>query len=94
MPLTGMPTLSAMVAISRGGMIWRIAFWMAAKWLALSSTRVPIGARACIRIWPESTDGKKLRPRKGASRNDASTKAMKPQMNTARCASAIASRSR
>ena len=34
MPLTGMPTLSTMVAISCGGMIWRIAFWMAANWLA------------------------------------------------------------
>ena len=94
MPLIGMPILSASVSISPGGMILRIAFWMSANWLAVSSTRVPIGARACIRIWPASTDGKKLRPRNGASRNEASTKAMKPPMKTARCASAIASRSR
>ena len=32
---------------------------------AASSTLVPTGARACIRIWPESTDGKKSRPRNG-----------------------------
>ena len=32
-------------------------------------------ARTCMRIWPVSTEGKKFRPRKGVSRNDAPTKA-------------------
>ena len=94
MPLTGMPMLSAMVAISFGGMISRIAFWMRANSLAASSTRVPTGARACIRIWPESTAGKKFWPRNGTSENDASTKAMKPTMNGPRWRSAISRRSR
>ena len=33
--------------------------------VALSSIRVPTGARTCIRIWPASTDGKKLLAEEG-----------------------------
>ena len=94
MPDTGMPMLSTIAAISRDGMISRIAFWRAANWLAASSTRVPTGARACIRIRPASTVGKKLRPSIGARANEASTNAMKPAMKVLRLARAIASRSR
>ncbi len=82
MPLTGMPTLSAIVAISRVGNDLADRLLDGGEGLADSSTRVPTGARTCIRIWPESTDGKKLRPRNGARANDATTKTMKPVMNS------------
>jgi hypothetical protein len=81
MPLTGRPMLSTSVAISRRNDL-RIAFSMSAKREALSSTRVPTWARACIRIWPASTDGKKLRPRNGTSRNDASDEGQEADRRT------------
>ena len=89
-----MPILSASVSISDGGMILRIAFCTSANWLALSSTRVPTWVRTCIRIEPESTEGKKLRPRYGTSRNEAATKPRKPITNSGRRCIAIVSRSR
>jgi len=84
MPETGMPILSAMVSISAGGMILRIAFCTSANWLALSSIRVPIWVRTCIRIDPVSTSGKKLRPIEGTSRNEAATKPRKQSTNMRR----------
>ena len=50
----------------------------AAKRTADSSTRVPTGTRAWIRICPPSTEGKKFCPRNGTSAKLASTNAMKP----------------
>ena len=94
MPLIGMPILSASVSISPGGMILRIAFWTSANWLALSSTLVPIWVRTCIRIEPASTDGKKLRPRNGTSRNEAATMPRKPITKNGRRRIAIVGRSR
>jgi hypothetical protein len=82
----GMPMLSTMVTISRPGITWRIAASILAKRLAVSSTRVPTGTRAWISTWPESTDGKKLLPRKGTSRKDSATTAMKPIRKGRRCA--------
>ena len=56
--------------------------------------RVPTGARTCSVIWPESTCGKKFSPSSGASRNEASTTAMKPTMMRGRAPSAMASKLR
>ena len=87
----GKPTLSTIAAISAGGITRRIACWMAAKRAAVSSTRVPTGTRAWIRIWPVSTAGKKLLPRKGSSANEATTTALKPATKRQRPARASSS---
>ena len=65
MPLFGTPRLSRMVSSSSFGTSWRIAAstWSAMR--AVSSMRVPVGARRCRRICPASTLGKKSRPRNG-----------------------------
>ena len=94
MLLGGSPMLSTSVAISWLGITRRIAASMRAKRTAVSSTLVPTGTRACIRIWPPSTEGKKLLPRKGSSAKDASTKVMKAVTNGQRWAIASRSRSR
>ncbi len=83
MLLIGRPMLSTIVVDFAGrDDAARIAFSISANWFAVSSTRVPTGTRACIRIWPPSTDGKKLRPRNGTSANEATTNARKPVTNT------------
>ena len=76
--------LSTMAPVSAAGMMVRIAFSTSPKRAAVSSMRMPTGARTCIKIWPPSTCGKKLRPRKGASRKEISTNPRKPGMNTPR----------
>ena len=65
MPLLGTPMLSRMVSSWLAGIISRMAdsTWSAMR--AVSSIRVPVGARMCSRIWPASTDGKKSRPSAG-----------------------------
>jgi len=60
MPLYGSPMLSTILSISTGGMIWRMACSTRSHRRAVSSMRVPVGARTCMRIWPESTVGKKF----------------------------------
>ncbi len=62
-----MPTLSRMVATSSGGMTARMRASTAATMRAVSSSRVPTGARRCRRICPASTCGKKSRPSHGTS---------------------------
>ena len=47
------------------GMSSRIAASTASARRAVSSIRVPVGARMCSRIWPASTLGKKSRPSTG-----------------------------
>jgi hypothetical protein len=44
---------------------WRIAVSMSSARRAVSSIRVPVGARRCSLISPASTLGKKSRPRNG-----------------------------
>ena len=77
-PPLGMPMLSMMVSISLGGITWRISRSISAKITSVCSMRVPEGARACRRIWPESTVGKKSRPMNTARHSDPATKRPKP----------------
>ena len=65
MPLFGTPRLSRIVSSWSFGISWRIAASTSSARRAVSSIRVPVGARRCRRIWPASTLGKKSRPRKG-----------------------------
>ena len=60
--LFGMPILSIIISNSSAGMTARISCSMAANRASVSSMRVPAGARAWRRIWPESTFGKKSWP--------------------------------
>ena len=60
--LFGRPILSRIVSSSPGAITLRISFSMLAKIISVLSIRVPAGARACSRICPESTAGKKSLP--------------------------------
>ena len=92
--LLAMPMLSTTDPISSAGTVSRMASSILPNSTEASSSRVPTGARTCRVIWPESTEGKKLPPRNGASPNETSTAAMKPTTNTRRWLSAMASRLR
>ena len=94
MLLGGSPMLSTRAAISSDGITRRIARSMRANRTADSSTRVPTGTRAWIRICPPSTAGKKFLPRNGTSANEISTSAMKPAMKPRGLASARPSQPR
>lgn len=48
-----------------GGICVRMNFSIWSHSRAVSSMRVPVGARILRRIWPLSTDGKKSRPSHG-----------------------------
>ncbi len=65
MPLFGTPRLSRIVSSWSFGTSWRIAASTSSARRAVSSIRVPVGARRWSRIWPASTLGKKSRPRNG-----------------------------
>ena len=67
-PLFGSPMLSTMLAIACGGTTPRTVCSTWSNSAAVSSMRVPIGARTWIAISPASTDGKKLRPSHGPAR--------------------------
>ncbi len=54
---------------------------MAANRISVSSMRVPAGARACSRIWPESTAGKKSWPTSHPSPIDAEEEAPESQQH-------------
>ena len=69
--------LSIIVSISRGGITSRISRSIAANLTSVSSRRVPAGARACSRIWPESTLGKKSSPTSHTRPSEAIEIAMK-----------------
>ncbi len=57
--------LSTIAPVCAGGMILRMAFSTSPKRAAVSSIRMPTGARTCIRIWPPSTCGKKFSTEEG-----------------------------
>ena len=87
MPELGTPRLSSTVSSWSAGTSSRIAAstWSAAR--AVSSMRVPVGMRMCRRSWPESTAGKKSRPRMGYRPQDSTQNAMKPMAKLRRCES-------
>ena len=94
MPLIDRPMLSTIERSELGGMISRMALSILSTSTPVSSIRVPVGARTCSAIWVLSTGGKKLRPRYGASANEANEAARKPPMNTNRPDKAVISRRR
>ena len=61
-PLTGTPMLSSTPASWSAGITPRIFASTSSVSRAVSSIRVPVGARRCRRISPVSTDGKKSLP--------------------------------
>ena len=67
--------LSMMPASSRGGMISRSASSTWSARIAVSSMRVPLGARRCSLNWPPSTAGKKSSPTQRARNSDATQRA-------------------
>ena len=81
MPLLGTPRLSRMVSSWSFGTSSRMAASTSSASRAVSSMRVPVGARMCRRIWPASTLGKKSRPSTGYSRQDSRQKPRKSAMN-------------
>jgi hypothetical protein len=70
MPLTGRPTLSSIEASCCFGITPRMVASTSSVRRAVSSMRVPVGARMCSRISPVSTDGKKSRPANGSSASE------------------------
>ena len=71
MPLTGRPMLSTIGPSAAGGMVSRITFSTRSQSAAVSSMRVPVGARTCSFSSALSTGGKKSWPRNGAKPNEA-----------------------
>src|SRR5436309_15870177 len=65
MPLKAMPTLSRIDCNSPAGITERTVRSTRSLNADVSSTRVPVGARMCKRICPESTVGKRSRPSHG-----------------------------
>ena len=63
MPLIDRPMLSTIVCKDVGGMIARMAASIRSTCSAVSSIRIPVGARTCKAICVLSIGGKKLRPR-------------------------------
>ena len=55
-----MPMLSTMLLIACGGMIERTLLSIWSMSLAVSSMRVPVGARTCIRICADWTGGEEV----------------------------------
>ncbi len=64
----GRPMLSRMLSISAGGITCRILDSTSSHSLAVSSMRVPLGARTCSSREPVSLEGKKFCPRNGISK--------------------------
>src|SRR5882762_7166712 len=54
--LVGNPMLSRIVFSSLSGTICRISRSTCANTRSVCSTRVPCGARTCMRIWPERSE--------------------------------------
>ncbi|MNR06698.1 hypothetical protein D3C85_1227830 [compost metagenome] len=92
MPLMGWPMLSTRALSSSAGMIRRIASSTCAMVRLVVSRRVPTGVRTCIRICPESTAGKKFRPRDGTSAKDTKMKPNTVTSTILRCSSATCNR--
>ena len=76
-----------MVSSSAGGIMRRISASTASARRAVSSMRVPVGARMCRRICPASTVGKKSRPKNGNSAHESTQKPRNSTMKRARCES-------
>ncbi len=58
--LYGMPMSSRMPLISEDGTVWRMKASTSSQRRAVSSMRVPVGARRCRMNWPLSTAGKEV----------------------------------
>src|SRR5229473_6372368 len=71
MPLKGKPMLSMTFWTSLGGICCRIDCSTRSQRLAVSSIRIPVGARRCSLKEPLSTLGKKSRPSQGMNRERA-----------------------
>src|SRR3954451_4299387 len=82
MPLYGSPMLSMTLTISFDGMISRIALCTRSHSAAVSSMRVPVGARRCSLNWPLSTDGKQSSPTQRTSPSEANQAAQHQSPNT------------
>ena len=76
--------LSMMLVTSWGGISWRMEFSTRSQSRAVSSMRVPVGARRCRVNWPLSTLGKKSWPIQGTSRNEAAAAPKTPTASQAR----------
>src|SRR6266849_3528408 len=76
--------LSMTPANSCGGICWRISFSTRSHKAAVSSMRVPVGARRCSVNSPLSTDGKKSCPSHGSRAKERKQARRKPAAKTRR----------